>query len=216
MAISLSNAVSGKREPKRSNRWVLKFETIPHIISTALPSDNDISNGGSDAAESLAIDLLSASRPTLQTNMQEISRLNEKWKFAQNPTWEPIPVSFYDFDSGTSSATQILWRWAQTIYDVLNGTMGYAAVYKVDASLILLGPGQTISSATNHESTTDIEIIEAWDLFGCFPNNLSTGDLSYESTDPLRVTVEIVYDYANLHTSSDTGSIPGGSWTATA
>jgi hypothetical protein len=210
MAISLSSAISGKREPKRANRWVLKFETIPYPTAAGNVVGSQLSNGASDAAESLAIDLVSASRPTLNVNQAEIARLNEKWKFAQNPTWEPITVTFYDFDSGQGSATQIMWRWMQTIYDVLNGTMGYAAVYKVDASLILLGPGQTSTGGTK-ESSTFIEIIEAWDLFGCFPNNMSTGELSYESTDALRVTVELVYDYANLHTNADTGG-QGGTW----
>lgn len=210
MAISLSSAISGKREPKRANRWVLKFETVPYPTSAGNVVGGQLSNGASDAAESLAIDLVSASRPTLNVNMGEISRLNEKWKFAQNPTWEPITVAFYDFDSGLGSATQILWRWMQTVYDVLNGTMGYAAVYKVDASLILLGPGQTSTGGTK-ESSTNIEIIEAWDLFGCFPNNMSTGELSYESTDALRVTAEIMFDYANLHTGSDSGGA-GGTW----
>lgn len=205
MAISLSNAISSKREPKRANRWILKFETIP------FPSGNGaggFSNGAGDSAESLAIDLSEASRPTLNVNSSEISRLNEKWKFAVNPTWEPIPVAFFDFDSGQSSASQILWRWMQTVYDVLNGTMGYAASYKVDASLILLGPGQTSSA---HAASTYIEIIEAWDLFGCYPNNMAGGSLSYDSTDPLKVTVDLYYDYANLHTTTDTGG-PGGTW----
>jgi len=208
MAISLSSAISGKREPKRANRWVLKFESIPYNTNNGVVGSAQLSNGASDTAESLSIDLLSASRPNLNMNMSEVSRLNEKWKFASNPTWEPISVVFYDFDSGQGSATQILWRWMQTIYDVLNGTMGYAATYKVDASLILLGPGQT--SASN-VSSTNIEIIEAWDLFGCFPNNMVTGELSYESTEALRVTCEIQYDYANLHTQSDTGGT-GGTW----
>jgi hypothetical protein len=203
MAISLSNAISGKREPKRGNRWILKFETVP--IPAALQGIA-FYNGAGDASESLAIDLVTASRP--QLNVQgdaSISRLNEKWKFAASPVWEPITVSFYDYDSGQSSATQIMWRWMQTVYDVLNGTMGYAASYKVDASLILLGPGQTVS---NHSPTTSIEIIEAWDLFGCFPNNIQTGDLSYEAADVLRVTTEIMFDYANLHTTTDVGSVP--------
>lgn len=208
MAISLSNAISGKREPKRSNRWILKFETVPVPVALAVQG---FSNGADNAAESLAIDLVTASRP--QVNLggdTAISRLNEKWRFAAAPTWEPISVSFYDFDSGQSSATQILWRWVQTIYDVLNGTMGYAATYKVDASLILLGPGQTSS---NKRASTNIEIIEAWDLFGCFPNNLQTGELSYEGADVLRVTTEIQFDYANLHTQTDTGGA-GGSWSS--
>lgn len=210
MAISLSNAISGKREPKRANRWILKFESVPY--PSAVGPGSGFSNGAIDAAESLAIDLISAGRPQLSVNANaDISRLNEKWKFAQNPTWEPITVGFYDFDSGQSSATQILWRWMQTIYDVLNGTMGYAASYKVDASLILLGPGQTSATGSGgNAASTNIEIIEAWDLFGCFPNQLSMDTaLSYESTDVLQVSVDLQYDYANLHTSSDFGTAKG-------
>lgn len=210
MAISLSNAVSGKREPKRGNRWILKFDTVPGAQDL---SGNELSNGAGTAAESLAIDLLSASRPNLNVNASEdISRLNEKWKFAHNPTWDNISVTWYDFDSGKGSATQIMWRWMQKIYDVLNGTMGYAASYKVDASLILLGPGQTVSQG---QPTTNIEIIEAWDLFGCFPGSIDTGELSYDSSDPVQISADFFYDYANLHTDNDTGA-PGGAWTALA
>jgi hypothetical protein len=204
MAISISSAISGKKEPKRGNRWILKFDTIPYVGSA--PGGNS-PNGGGDAAESLAIDLVSASRPTQNFNSATLSRMNEQWKFASNPTWSPITVAFYDFDMGAWSASQLLWRWCQTIYDVLNGTMGYAAMYKVDASLILLGPGQTVS-ADHAGAGTNIEIIEAWDLFGCYPDSLTTGALSYESTEILQTSVELNFDYANLHTSGDYGSVP--------
>jgi hypothetical protein len=207
MPISISSAISGRREPKRANRWVLKFETVPYPAGLFIGNQN-FSNGASDMSESLAIDLLSASRPNVSHNMAEIARLNEKWKFAVNPTWDPISVVFYDFDSGLGSTAQIMWRWAQTVYDVLNGTMGYAATYKVDASLILLGPGQT---STNRAATTDIEIIEAWDIFGMWPNTVNGGELTYEGTDALRITAEFQYDYANLHTTTDFGQ-PGGTW----
>jgi hypothetical protein len=205
MAISLSNAASGKKEPKRANRWILKFESVPVITRDS--NVEELNMSATDRSEQLAIDLQSASRPTLNVNADSsISRLNEKWKFAVNPTWEPITVTFYDFEAGAGSATQILWRWMQTIYDVLNGTMGYAATYKVDASLILLNPGQTADLGGNPVPETGIEIVEAWDLFGCFPGNMSTGDLSYESTDVLTVSVELNFDYANLHTGSDKGT----------
>lgn len=208
MSISISNAISGKREPKRANRWILKLERVPFFTGENVVG-GDFSNGASDMSESLAIDLVSGARPTLSVNSGELSRLNEKWKYAQNPTWEPMSVVFYDFDSGKSSATQIIWRWMRTIYDVLNGTMGYAASYKVDASLIILGPGQTSSSANG--AKTNIEIIEAWDIFGMYPNQMNPGELSYENTDALKCSVEFNFDYANLHTSSDTGG-QGGTW----
>lgn len=203
MAVSLSTALSGKKEPKRGNRWILKFDKIPmklsQVIGGAAPGSD-----GQNPEESLAIDLLSAQRPTLGLNQGTVARLNEQWKFAQNPTWENISVAFYDYDKGQFSASQLLWRWSQTIYDVLNGTMGYAAMYKTDASLILLGPGQTVSTGQK-DATTSIDIIEAWDIFGCFPATLTMGDLSYESQDVLQVSVDLAYDYANLHTASDFG-----------
>jgi len=211
MSISLSNAISGRREPKRANRWVLKFETVPYPATLSVPAGG-LSNGADTMAESLAIDLLSASRPHSSLNSDTVTRLSEQWHFATHPTWDPITVSFYDFDSGQGSAMQILWRWYQTVYDVLNGTMGYAATYKVDASLILLGPGQT---STQNAATTNVQIIEAWDLFGCYPNGITPGALSYETNDSLKVEMDMIFDYASLHTTTDTGGA-GGTWNSIA
>lgn len=209
MSVSLSTSLSGKKEPKRANRWILKFDKIPMKLSQVVGGSAPASDG-QNPEESLAIDLREAARPTLALNPGTVSRLNEQWKFAQNPTWEPITVTYYDYDKGKFSATQILWRWTQTIYDVLNGTMGYAAMYKTDASLILLGPGQTVSTSQK-DATTSIDIIEAWDLFGCWPGNFTPGTLGYESMDFLQVSIEINFDYANLHTASDYG---GAFWSA--
>ena len=179
MAIVLSSAEHSFREPKRKNRWILKFDRVPN------------KGGGS---EPLAIDILSASRPSVSTEAQEIHRLNERFYFASKPNWEPIECVFYDYDKGTDSSTQVLYHWFTAIYNPLTGGQGYAIVYKTNATLVVLGP--------------DGKIIEIWDLFGAFPESINWNDLSYEATDPMQVNMSLRYDYAVLQADSGQGGIP--------
>lgn len=180
MAIVLSSAEHSFREPKRKNRWILKFDRVP--------------NKGGTATESLAIDILSASRPSVSVEPIEMSRLNEKFYFASKPTWEPISCLFYDYDKGTNSAAQILYHWFTAIYNPLTGGQGYAIVYKTNATLVMLGP--------------DGKIIEIWDLFGAFPESINWQDLSYEGTEALQVETSIRFDYGVLQADSGNGGIP--------
>lgn len=179
MAIVLSSAEHSFREPKRKNRWILKFDRVPNKA---------------DGSEPLAIDILSANRPSVSTEAQEVHRLNEKYYFASKPTWEPIDCLFYDYDKGSNSASQIMYHWFTAIYNPLTGGQGYAIVYKTNATLVVLGP--------------DGKIIEIWDLFGAFPESVNWQELSYEATEPLQVQASIRYDYAVLQADSGSGGIP--------
>lgn len=179
MAIVLSSAEHSFREPKRKNRWILKFDRVPNKA---------------DGTEPLAIDILSASRPSVSTEEQEISRLNERFYFAGKPQWEPIECTFYDYDKGSNSAAQILYHWFTAIYNPLTGGQGYAIVYKTNATLVILGP--------------DGKIIEIWDLFGMFPTNVNFNELSYDGSDVMQVNASFRYDYAVLQADSGAGGIP--------
>lgn len=177
MAITLSTADSSIREPKRANRFILKFDSIP---------------GGNE--EELAISILSASRPTLGLGNTPINRLNEQFKFATNPTWDDITLNFYDFDKGSKSAAQILWKWARMVYDPVTGAMGFAGQYKTNATLVILSP--------------DGSITETWDLFGCYPSHVSFNEVNYGSYDALQVNVTLTFDYAILQEDSTEGNSP--------
>lgn len=179
MAIVLSSAEHSFREPKRKNRFILKFDRVPN------------KDGGS---EPLAIDILSASRPSVSTEAQEIHRLNERFYFAAKPAWEPVSCIFYDYDKGGDSASQILYHWFTAIYNPLTGGQGYAIVYKTNATLVILGP--------------DGKIIEIWDLFGAFPESINWNDLNYEASEPMQVETSIRFDYAVLQADSGQGGIP--------
>jgi len=180
MSIVLSSAESSFREPKRKNRWILKFDRVPNKTGAA--------------TEDLAIDILTASRPSISFDPIEIHRINEKFNFAGTPSWEAMTCSFYDFDKGTDSATQVLYSWLTSIYNPLTGGQGYAIVYKTNATLVMLGP--------------DGKIIEVWDLFGAFPTLVNFQDLSYDGADAAMVECSFKYDYAVLQSDSGAGGIP--------
>jgi len=128
MPIVLSTAEQSIKEPKRQNRFILKFDAVP---------------GGGE--EALALDLLSAGRPNLSFNSVPINRLNEQFKFPANPTWDPMTCVFYDYDKGKDSSAQILWRWARSVYDPVTGAMGYATQYKTNSTLVILSPDGSIA-----------------------------------------------------------------------
>lgn len=182
MPIVLSSAEHSFREPKRKNRWILKFDSVPNATDTG-------------ASEALAIDILNTSRPSVSTDPIDLHRLNEKFYFASKPNWDPIDCIFYDYDKGKNSAGQILYSWFTSIYNPLTGGMGYAIVYKTNATLVMLGP--------------DGKIIEVWDLFGAFPESINWQDLSYDGTDAQQVQASIRFDYAVLQADSSVGGIPG-------
>lgn len=182
MPIVLSSAEHSFREPKRKNRWILKFDSVPNAAA-------------GDAAEALAIDIVNANRPSVSVEPIEMHRLNERFWFASKPSWEPVTCLFYDYDKGQRSATQILYSWFTSVYNPLTGGQGYAVVYKTNATLVMLGP--------------DGKIIEVWDLFGAFPESVNWQDLTYEGTDAQQVEAVIRYDYAVLQADQSQGGIPG-------
>lgn len=180
MPVVLSSAEHSFREPKRKNRWILKFDNVP------------LAN--SNATEALAIDIMQASRPSVSFDPIEVHRLNERFWFASKPNFEPINCLFYDFDKGKNSAAQILYAWSTSIYNPLTGGMGYAVTYKTNATLVMLGPDGTI--------------IEVWDLFGAFPENVNYQDLTYEGTDAQQVEASIRFDYPIMQVDNSDGGIP--------
>lgn len=180
MPIVLSSAEHSFREPKRKNRWILKFDNVPLA--------------GGTASDALAIDIVSASRPSISYEPYTVSRLNEQFHFAGRPTWETVSTVFYDYDKGKNSAAQILYAWSTSIYNPLTGGQGYAVTYKTNATLVMLGPDGTI--------------IEVWDLFGAWPESVNFGDLSYEGSDGQQVEATIKFDYAVMQVDNGDGGIP--------
>ncbi len=94
MPIVISTSDSAKLEPKRKNRFIVSFDAVP----------------GGGNANALAFACFKGAKPQVTFGDTELSRVNEKWKFAGKPTWNDISFSFYDYitSNGRDSAFSIL------------------------------------------------------------------------------------------------------------
>lgn len=167
MALVLSSARSSTMEPLRKNRWVIQFGTIP---------------GGGAPAE-LAFVAKTTTVPGLSFQATQTDRLNEKFFIAGKPTWDDLSMTFYDFIQGNNSAGEMVYNWAQNIYNPVTGQMFPKSVYATTATLAQLDPAGGV--------------VRLWNIFYIWPQSVKFGEgLDAASDDVCEVSVTFKYDYA--------------------
>ena len=104
-------------EPKRENRWILRFPSSLGINEWYVES---------------------TARPKLTIASTEIMFLNTSTYVAGRFKWEPISVKFRDPIG--PSASQAIMEWIRLCAESVTGRMGYAAGYKKNIDLEMLDP----------------------------------------------------------------------------
>ena len=104
-------------EPKRENRWILRF-----------PSSLGINEWYVETT----------SRPKLTITPTKIDFLNTSTYVAGRFEWGELPVTFRDPIG--PSATQAVMEWIRLCAESVTGRMGYAAGYKKNVDLEMLDP----------------------------------------------------------------------------
>ncbi len=104
-------------EPKRQNRFILRFDSSLGINEWFVES---------------------ASRPSIKINSVPIPFLNTETYVAGKFNWESISVKFRDPIG--PSASQALMEWVRLHAESVTGRMGYAAGYKKRVDLEMLDP----------------------------------------------------------------------------
>lgn len=104
-------------EPKRENRWILRF-----------PSSLGINEWYVETT----------SRPKLVIGSTKIDFLNTSTYVAGRFEWSELPVTFRDPIG--PSATQAIMEWIRLCAESVTGRMGYAAGYKKNVDLEMLDP----------------------------------------------------------------------------
>ncbi len=104
-------------EPKRENRWVLRFPSSLGLNEWYVST---------------------TSRPKLTIKSVPIDFLNTKTYVAGIFEWQELPVSF--LDPIGPSASQAVMEWIRLCAESVTGRMGYAAGYKKNIDLELLDP----------------------------------------------------------------------------
>ena len=104
-------------EPKRENRWILRFPSSLGINEWYVES---------------------AARPKLKITSVTIPFLNTETYVAGKFNWEEIAVKFRDPIG--PSASQAVMEWIRLCAESVTGRMGYAAGYKKNVDLEMLDP----------------------------------------------------------------------------
>jgi hypothetical protein len=104
-------------EPKRENRWILRFPSSLGINEWYVES---------------------TARPKLTIQSKEIEFLNTSTFVAGRFKWDPLSVKFRDPIG--PSASQAVMEWIRLCAESVTGRMGYAAGYKKNVDLEMLDP----------------------------------------------------------------------------
>lgn len=145
-------------EPKTQNRFIFDIDGIPSFL------------------------VKSAQRPNVTSTRKEIDYINTRRYVAGKYAWETLDITFQD--PIVPSGAQKVIEWFRTHHEFSTGTAGYAASYKKDIRLNMLGPDGTI--------------VEEWKLVGSFIESSNFNELDYSTDDLMDITVTLSYDYAIL------------------
>jgi hypothetical protein len=119
-----------------------------------------------------------AQRPTWTTEEVEIPWINSTRYMAGKTKFSTISVTLHD--AIAPSANQQVMEWQRMCFESISGRGGYADFYKRDIQIRELDPvGNQIG---------------LWDLKGCFITEANFGDLSYEGSDLMEISLTIRFD----------------------
>ena len=129
-----------------------------------------------------AYTIKASGRPQIQFEEVELRHMNVSRYVAGKGTWQPIEMTLYD--PIVPSAAQAVMEWVRLSHESVTGRDGYADFYKKNVKVNTLGPVG--------------DKIEEWELKGAFITTANFGDLSFDDSTPVEISLTVRYDYAIL------------------
>ena len=96
--------------------------------------------------------------------------------------WQTLQITLYDPIVPSASAEVI--EWIRLHHESATGRDGYQDYYKKNIVLNTLGPVG--------------DIVEKWTLYGSWIQDATFGDLAFDASEPVEITLTLRYDYAIL------------------
>lgn len=159
-------------EPQRTFNWILLLSGVGSF-------------SGGEAVDLLRLSVLSVQLPRISTNVLVMRYMNENVKVSGSAVVDANSITVRDFVDKNTFA--LLNRWMEEVHDPITGNIGYAANYKKQGSLLLVGP--------DGEREREIKLLGVW------PNSLSASELSHESEGDVKVQMSLQvdkYDFSPL------------------
>lgn len=154
---------------KRKFRWLFGIENITLGNDTALPC-------------------MKAARPKLNFREMQAEHMNEVIYYPSKPEWQPIQLSLYDRCISTQNP---IFTWLKQQYDPTPTRSDACSAWYPCIDPLSFKPCcflRLLDGCGN--------ILEAWILEHCYPQNIDWGDLDMSSSDFVTVDFTLRYDRA--------------------
>jgi hypothetical protein len=133
-------------------------------------------------------------RPSVSFQPIEIPIYNSKVYLAGKPTWAEVTCNLRD-DSGGEVSKRV-GEQMQKQYDFFEQSSASSGIdYKFTTVLEILDGGN---------GTNTPNILETWELYGCYLSTADYTDVNYATNDPVTIALTIRYDNA-LQTPTGSG-----------
>jgi hypothetical protein len=151
--------------------------------------------GISNPKTELTKQIMTFTRPQVTFDPVEIPVYNSKVYLAGRPTWSAVNVTMRD-DAG-GNVSRLVGEQLQKQFDFMEQA---SAASGIDYKFI-----SRIEMLDGANGNTEPQILEAWELYGCFLTDVNYNDVDYGVNDPVTITMSIRYDNA-IQTTGGVGS----------
>src|SRR6056300_384820 len=142
--------------------------------------------GVSTPRSELTKQVIDITRPNLTFDNVTLDVYNSKVYVAGKHTWDPITITLRD--DVNNSVTKLVGEQIQKQFDFFEQSSAASGIdYKFKTRIEMLDGGNG-ASAPN--------VLETFELVGCFVQDINYNQLSYGDSNPVDVTMSIQYDNA--------------------
>ena len=167
--------------------------------------------GVSTPTTELTKQVVDIKRPNINFNPITIDVYNSKLYLQGKPEWQETTVTLRD--DSTGAVSRLVGEQVQKQYDFMEQASAPSGIdYKFQLLFEMLDGGN---------GNTTVNVLEAWELDGCFLSQVDWGDMAYNSNDQVQIALTIRFDNA-IQTTGGVGTtvrsqtlVPGGVGTVT-
>ncbi len=145
-----------------------------------------ISFGVTNPTTELTKQVVDIKRPSVNFNPITLDVYNSKVYLQGKPEWQETTINFRD--DSTGQVSKLVGEQLQKQFDFMEQSSAPSGVnYKFRMEFDVLDGGN---------GTATPNVLEQWDLEGCFISSVDYGDMAYNSNDPVQIAVNIRFDNA--------------------
>ena len=170
LASDASSSTQGLLMPKLQYRFRVTLENF----------------GVSTPTTELTKQVIDVTRPTVNFEELEIPIYNSRAYLAGRPTWEPITLNLRE--DVNNSVQKLVGEQLQKQFDFFEQSSAASGIdYKYTTRIEILDGG-------NGANTPNV--LETFELYGCFIQNANYNTLAYSSNEPVTISLAMRYDNA--------------------